>query len=249
MKTTDYIYFQALLNKRLPKTHKITILGNIDNKPMLCIQPKIINHDKNILITAGFHGEERAPCWGLLLWLRELSLIKANITIIPVVNPDGFSKGTRYNQWNEIDNDGFIDENPNLSHEGKILWKCKQQLIFAAKDGFISLHESPRQSGCYYYLLAEKNIPALDEAFKKAVSPLTILPNGKYHNELEGSYTVHNGCVLNQKDNSFEHYLKLHEIPICITSETSMISTSFKNRVVVTQRIIHLFIEYMVNHC
>lgn len=245
--TTDYTYFQKLLKRRLPETHEIEILGNVDNLPILFVQPKDQHYNKNILIVAGFHGEERAPCWGILLWLHRLNLIKANITIIPIVNVDGFSRGTRYNQWKEVSNRGFLDTSPDLSSESKILWKYKDKLISAAKDGFLTLHENNERCGYYFYLLAEKVMPELNEAFKQAVCPpLTILPDGNYYHPDEGHYVIENACVFNNIDDSLESYLKSKGSPICVTSETPILSTDFNYRVAVTPRIIDTFITHIL---
>ena len=65
------------------------------------------DNPKKILINAGMHGEEKAPCWGTMLAFKELLesnddwalFIKSNfiLKIIPCLNPYGFDRNSRNN--------------------------------------------------------------------------------------------------------------------------------------------------------
>ena len=65
------------------------------------------DNPKKILINAGMHGEEKAPCWGTMLAIKELLesnddwalFIKSNfiLKLIPCLNPYGFDRNTRNN--------------------------------------------------------------------------------------------------------------------------------------------------------
>ena len=86
---------------------------------------QILKQDKIILITAGFHGDEKAGPLSILKYANEIiDYAHKNglkIIIYPLINPSGFEKNTRYN----IDKDrGDAGNNDFIRYElrnGKIV--------------------------------------------------------------------------------------------------------------------------------
>ena len=222
MDTKDYVKLLNLITANTDsQKHVYQVLGDVESYPIYLFQPKRINPEyKNVLIVSGFHGEEFCGPWGLCKFILAGGLqdLKVNLSFIPVVNPSGFVRQQRYNVWGEVSNYGYL--NGHLSHEGKILVQNNQLLIVLARDGFLSLHENAWQKDFFLYILSKQSDSKLTEGLLKTGSKFfKILPDGKYHTDPEGDYTVKGGLVRNVLDGTFDHYLQTLGIPICITTE------------------------------
>lgn len=103
-------------------------LGMIGEYPLLLLIPqKPKARKKHILVAAGFHGEEIAGPWGIIKFLEEADgrlLESVNLSLLPLVNPTGFVRNQRMNQWDENPNRGFchleLPNNPPPSREENI---------------------------------------------------------------------------------------------------------------------------------
>ena len=144
-------------------SEKFTIeaLGQIEDEQMILIHPKEPKKGlKNILILAGFHGNEIAPVHSIKEYLAKFDysiLDKVNVSFIPVVNISGFIRNKRYNKWNQLSNYGFLLKKPKLSVEGKILIEHDELLKELSKDGFLTMHENVDRKNGYIYLYSKKD--------------------------------------------------------------------------------------------
>jgi hypothetical protein len=230
-----------------PDFYRIDNLGNAGDLPILMVRPKsLIKGKKNIFITAGFHGDEIAGPWslGTFLFRNGFKTYDANVSIIPVVNPSGFSNETRYNQWNEVSNQGFVNSQATPSREGLVLLKNIEELKELGSDGFISLHENDRRKNFYFYMHAKKKPAALiSKVSELGRSAFGLQPDGTYEDEREGKYTIENGCVFNKIDDTFEDYMFSLGTPICMVSETPSMDVPLKSRMVVNCSVTDIFLR------
>jgi hypothetical protein len=223
--------------------HNRIVLGHVEDQELILYIPKHMKAGKNILVASGFHGDEIAGPWGALEYAKRGIESQANISFLPAANPNAVESCTRYNQWDEISNQGY-EPGGTLSREGKILMENLETLFHHAKDGFITVHENPFYPGFFYYLLSGK--PHIDLGLKLAGAlpeGMPILDNGVYENEYEGQFTVDGGCVWNNIDDSFEFLLHTKGVPVCVTTETPM-CLEFDTRVQANADLIEAFVAF-----
>lgn len=121
MKAKTYFQklIQSLRNRQDIKIEKYKLKyknGKFDFLKIL--SKKIGPKDRIVLISAGFHGEEKAGSLTILKYANEIIeyIHKNNLKVIiyPLINPSGFEKGKRFN----IDNDeGSAGNNDFLRYE------------------------------------------------------------------------------------------------------------------------------------
>jgi predicted deacylase len=224
-------------------------LGKIGSYPLLLLTPKQMVDGPNLMIAAGFHGEEPAGCWGILQYLGTLAddnLPRANISFLPLVNPTGFREGRRVNDWGENPNRGFCHTDsgvPEPTREGQILLDNLSRFRILAKDGFVSLHEDSDQKRFYIYTF-EKGPRAGDfsEALRRAEAKLfEPCPDG----EVEGSI-VQNGIVYCECDGSFEDLLFHEGVPRTACTETPAL-LDINQRIAGNVNIIRAFVDFAVS--
>ena len=111
----------------------------------------------NVLVAAGFHGDEPGGVYGIARFLSCVSvetLNRVNLSIIPGVNPSGL----RLCQRND-----FTDADPNrgyccnermlvLGEVGQILLENATRLSELARDGFLTLHEDNKLEDAFYVI-------------------------------------------------------------------------------------------------
>lgn len=117
-KVRDYMEIQ---NRVYSKNVDIEEIGRIRSMPILSVSGERINSRKNILVTAGVHGNEPAGVYAALSIIDSINDIPYNVTVIPCVNPVGFEYDIR-------ENNGFVDVNRNFqypteSYEAKFIIK------------------------------------------------------------------------------------------------------------------------------
>jgi len=223
-------------------------LGVVEKDPILLLMLKRFNNGPNLLIAAGFHGEEPAGSWAVLHFLEtapQKLISRANLSFLPVVNPTGFRSGKRENYWGEDPNRGFCHTNsgrPEPSREGLILIKHLPMLRSLAKDGFLSLHEDVEQSQFYIYTFENANAPGpfsetLRSEEAKFFSPY---PDGI----LEGGL-VRNGIIFRHCDGSFEDLLFHEGIHRTACTETPGL-LDINKRVEVNVCIITAFVRFAI---
>jgi len=242
--TNDYHGLLELITSKLPQHYAIKELGRAEGEKVVLLSPENIDpKKKSVLVVAGFHGDEIAGPWGCCKFMVSKSrpdhlLNSLNTSFIPVVSPQAFIKGTRNNNYGEEPNQGFFYDYEHLSHEGKILWNHMDELVRLSKDGFLSLHESSKQTKYFFYLDQVKINDILRYEILKAVSDLGILPDGIYKYPDGQIDYVRGGCVENQFDGTFEHHLYARGAAFCVTSETPIGEHSLLDRINANARVI-----------
>lgn len=113
------------------------------------------NAKRTIIFLAGLHGDEPAPCWGVLKFLETKFHIPSDlrIVILPLCNPVGFIKGIRQNAKGDDINRQFF--NDDLSGEAKAIHDAveDEKAIFLC-----TLHEDPSLHSFYLYYTKHKEL-------------------------------------------------------------------------------------------
>jgi hypothetical protein len=238
----------------------MTVLGKTGRQYIWLVRSSLtFNPDKpNLLIVGGFHGEEPAGPLAILKWLETVNsgyLKKANLTFLPVVNPIGFNRGTRYARKGQKTNGGFCfnvegcpkyKSKDKLAVEGELLMENIDIILEAAKDGVISLHEDVDTDKFYIYDFGTAVRPG---SFSKAIRDeeskfFEMIDNGVKVNE-EGdpdSYAI-NGIVHNHHDGSFEDFLSHKGVKHSLTTETPGLNIGIDKRVDAGVALINKFIN------
>jgi len=206
------------------KQFEVEELGKVGNESII-----LLNRTQNseatphLLVAAGFHGEEIAGCWGILKLLDTVSqelLQRINLSFIPLVNPTGFKKNQRLNDWGENPNSAFchtLSGNAEVSKEGMILLNHVERLKQMARDGFISLHEDIDEKRFYLYTFEHSDSPSdFSEVLLQTASEFFEI---KVDGVIE-SQTILNGLIFNACDGSFEDFLYHQGIPKTACTET-----------------------------
>ena len=207
-------------------------LGEVGIWPIWLVQSNGRNKKrKNILIAAGFHGEEKAGPLAVLEWLSRMDRAEYkdfNLSFMPVVNPTAFNRYVRYNTWGEKSNCGFChpETKDKLSSEGQILMTHKDELIAGARDGFLSLHEDVELRKEYYLYTFEPTadpgqftcgmLEELNNWFAKPLNGVSVTADSC----ASTPPFVVNGLVYRYCDGSFEDYLFHKGVSRVAVSET-----------------------------
>lgn len=211
----------------------LTNLGYIDEYPIWLLRTRLnrSHNDPKVLVVSGFHGEEVAGPYAILQWLKDCdtkALRDYDISFIPIVNPQGFAKGTRYNSQGEVSNCGFCHhetEGNEKSQEGVILSNNIDLLKPMAKDGYLSLHEDAREKRYYLYSFEEGSEPSeftlamkavLSQYFKACVDGDEVEVDSRRHKKVK----VIDGIVHNYCDGSFDDWMFHLGVPRVIITET-----------------------------
>jgi succinylglutamate desuccinylase len=189
-------------------------LGSVDDLPISLYQsstPK--NNLPSVLICAGFHGEEAAGPWGMLHFLQQLPddiLEHLNLSLLPLVNPSGFSNGQRFNLFGENPNRGFLLEqqqpksNQYTSVEGKLLLQHADLLAKLSRDGVLTCHEDVLLSATYLYSFESNCSPGtFSFSLRDALAQYFALAQDGDIDDCP----VRNGVIFNHFDSSFESFL------------------------------------------
>jgi len=248
-------YQKELINISAEKDLSLTPLGSVGAWPIWLVRthyaytPK----KKNVLIVAGFHGEEQAGPWGALEWLRAYDADNykgINISLLPVVNPTAFNKKMRYNTWGEVSNQGFA--HPELhnepSTEGKILLKHIDRLYSLSMNGFLSLHEDETlRTGYYLYTFEPTSEPGqftcgmLDALHKWWEVPLNGL-SVTADSHLTSPPFIVNGLVYKYCDGALEDYMFHRGVKRVAVTETPG-KAKFSKRVECNTNLVDIFID------
>ncbi len=132
---------------------KVTELSKEGGHPVLVIENAAASEKQpgGLYVSAGVHGDECAPVWGLLQWAEESGnaeyFADHPLVILPCLNPYGLVENTR------LDSCG-IDLNRNFQNTDVPLIKAWQQYL----DGrsfctALNLHEDFDAGGIYLYEL------------------------------------------------------------------------------------------------
>lgn len=226
---------------------KLSSLGNIEDDEIYLIQPKNFNYDlKSILIVASFHGDEIAPVYSILDYIKNFNydiLTKVNVSFIPVVNVSGFKYIKRYNKWNEISNYGYCLDKKILSKEGKILIDNDDIIKKLSINGFLTMHEDHESENGYLYVLSKKLDSVIYNIRDIIKNNVGIIDDKTYNTKYDDMNTVKDGLIINHLDGTYENYLFNNNIEICLTSETPAKNVNLKIRIHTNIEIIDTFIN------
>ncbi|WP_434928327.1 M14 family metallopeptidase [Shewanella sp. HL-SH2] len=189
-------------------------LGSVDDLPICLYQSSTPKNDlPSVLICAGFHGEEAAGPWGMLHFLQQLPddiLEHLNLSLLPLVNPSGFSHGQRFNLFGENPNRGFVLEqqqprsNQYTSVEGKLLLQHAGLLAKLSRDGVLTCHEDVLLSDTYLYSFESNCSPGtFSFSLRDALAQYFTLAQDGYIDDCP----VTSGVIFNHFDSSFESFL------------------------------------------
>jgi len=254
-------YNKELFNICSTKRFWMCILGEVEDQQIWLIRTRanIEHDDPRLLICSGFHGEEKAGPYAALKWLSNCDtsiLRKVDLSFIPLVNPVGFKKGTRYSTPGEKSNQGFChpEKGEKRSREGEIIYSNIDLLMPLAKDGYLSLHEDILLKEYYVYtfekrsrdMIARGLLKTLSNHFPKSLTGLTTAGMSAEQIEAsnEPSVMVTNGWVNHNKlhDGSLEDFFYHANVPRIAVSETPGLYT-LKRRVNAGYDVIEKFIE------
>lgn len=223
------------------------ILGKADKLPILLLTRQ--NQIKpNILVSAGFHGEEPGGCFGVLHFLKNTTddyLDAVNISILPIVNPTGIKKHLRRNELDEQVNAGFVHKkelNESLSRNGKILLKHSKILLPLAKDGFISLHEDNESDGAYVYIFEKSKQPGpFSLCLRNALASVFKMKEDTNNPDIG---KIRNGIVFKKCDGTYEDFLfhKGSKFTACIETPSKY---PMKDRAEAHKRVIESFVKFV----
>ena len=134
---------------------QLETIETVDSLPVFSVETTSSDSDLPIYISAGVHGDECAPVWGLLDWaeanLKQLQ--NRSFCIFPCLNPHGFIENTR------LDGKG-IDLNRSFQDTTIPVISAWQKAVGDRKfSRCLNLHEDYDSRGIYLYEIA--NTPSL----------------------------------------------------------------------------------------
>lgn len=140
--------WQALVDRHGWNSSTLIEIGDL---PVVAIENSD-SKDAQIYLSAGVHGDECAPLWGLLQWAENASdaELERPFLIFPCLNPHGILENTRRDQ------DG-VDLNRSFHLDSvPLVTEWKQFLGNRRFDLALNLHEDYDSTGIYLYELATK---------------------------------------------------------------------------------------------
>jgi hypothetical protein len=224
--------------------------GMADKYPVCLYQsPAQKASQPSLLISAGFHGEEAAGPWGMLHFLSGLGselFERVNLSLLPLVNPNGFKAGHRFNNLGENPNRGFILENgkprhnEDTSQEGKLLLAHAQLLHAASRDGILTCHEDVLLSDTYVYSFEPARVPGrFSFELRDALGQFFPLATDGEIDECP----VKDGVIFNHFDTSFEAFLVRSGARVGACSETPG-KQNFDQRILANSAVMQQFIAH-----
>ncbi len=128
---------------------KVSTLLEVGDLPVIAIENSG-SEGAPIYLSAGVHGDECAPVWGLLQWVENANAteLQRPMLIFPCLNPHGVIENTRRDQHGVDLNRSFhLDSVPVVREWKKFLGDRKFDLA-------LNLHEDYDSTGIYLYELA-----------------------------------------------------------------------------------------------
>lgn len=226
--STDIRRFYSLLEQERNRLSlSATKLADAAGYPIWLMQsPQHHPERPNLLISTGFHGEESAGPWGLLYLLAQLDermFKRANLSLLPLVNPTGFANGHRFNELGENPNRGFYIENDkpkvgnDTSFEGKVLLENAAMLSELSRDGILTCHEDVLMTETYVYTFEPEQSPGhFSHRLRDVLGQyFPIAKDGNIDD-----CPVKDGVIFNHYDSSFESFLVRRGASVGCCSET-----------------------------
>lgn len=216
---------EAFKKAKSRRPYEISSLGKVGEFDLYFCKPeKIDPKKKNVLVCGGFHGEEPAGSWGIVHFLETATreeLNAVNLFFLPLVNPTGFDQNRRHNDWDEDPNQGFGDDDKKPSEEGRLLLRNLNELLKAAADGFLSLHEDSDMTKTYLwtYEAGESKPGDFTGGLRQTIEKHFEVFSGEIPHR-GGTVDIKDGVGFNITDNSFESMLFRRGISFLATPET-----------------------------
>lgn len=252
--SNDIDRFYLLLSEQMQRLGMLKqTLGDIENYPVdLYCSPAPQEQLPNILISAGFHGEEAAGPWGMLKFLSQLSeqvFSSVNLSLLPLVNPTGFKAGHRFNIHGENPNRGFgvadgnAVETEESSQEGKLLIKQQALLKALSRDGILTCHEDVLQHHCYVYSFEpEQAAGSFSYGLRDSLAEYFLVAED---NSIDGC-PLDDGLIHNHYDSSFESCLVRIGAKQGACSETPALE-DFDQRINANSAVMQQFVKSSAN--
>ncbi len=185
---TDWLHhFEQLARRRgFSSTH----WGNVNGAPLLGFRKSGPAHAPRIYLSAGIHGDEPAgPAAIKRLLADDLLLPEASWTVCPLLNPGGWTAGTRETPDGIDMNRDYLDSRApeTIAHKQ---WIDRT----APHDLYLSLHEDWEATGFYLYEINTSRIPPFGRQILHAVNsilPIETVSCIDQHNVAEPGYIVH----------------------------------------------------------
>lgn len=194
--------------------------AEIDGCPLVALTRRSPEAQRpHVYLSTGIHGDEPAPPAALLQLLETGTFNdQASWSIIPMLNPAGFRRGTRENaEGLDLNRDYRHLLSPEVG--AHVRWLRRQ----SAFDVAFSLHEDWESLGFYLYELNSENRPSLSDA---------MLAAARRHSPIDGSVTIDGresaapGIIRPVSDPAVRDlwpesiYLRAHHAPLCYALET-----------------------------
>ncbi len=167
-----------------------------EDRPIRRARPHVPSHPSSLIphpspaglyVSAGVHGDEAAPPWGVWEWFERhhARLAVHPVFIVPCFNPIGLVLNTRTDHFNEDLNRQFHrDDHPIVSAWRSLVARKKFQLA-------LCLHEDYDAQGLYAYELSPSRAPRLGDHLLEHAS--AIIPRDP-RPQIEGRPAV-NGLI------------------------------------------------------
>ena len=207
---------------RYSNAFELRTLGTIESLPLFLLINKTQTGATSKLVASGFHGEEQCPPWAVLEFLHEHAdaAIRSNMSFLPLVNPTGFEKASRYNVYGENPNSGLL---PTIhggyepSTEGLLLLQEIQLLCSLGQHSFVSLHEDITSAHSFLYTLEMQQKPSTFSTDILSVldTHFPLLPDCVIDEAV-----FKDGLAFNHFDGTFEHLMFTNGVPHCACTET-----------------------------
>lgn len=193
-----------------------------DGNGVIFITPSKRVKGPDLMISAGFHGEEIAGPWGLLYFIEKASpedFYGVNISFIPLLNRYGFKWCIRENFEGINCNRGFNNNvNQAKSKETLILLDNLNNLIKESKNGFLTLHEDYDSEKSYIYTYEHRRNPGIFSRHMRNElrRNFECYPDG--FDEDIGD--IKNGIIFNLFDGTFEDLLFRNGVSKAVCTES-----------------------------
>jgi murein peptide amidase A len=166
--------FEAVVRKA---GFRVEPYGEIHGIPLAAYTKRTPGPRPRVYVSAGIHGDEPAPPWALLR-LVESGLFdhRCNWFICPLLNPNGFIRGTRENH-DQIDLNRDYKRPVSQEVLAHSRWLTRQPNF----DLIACVHEDWEAQGFYLYELNPANRPGLAHAMIAAaknvcpIDPATVI--------------------------------------------------------------------------
>ncbi len=222
---------------------KFTRFANVDGLSVFTVSSPSQRGDtrETIYLSAGVHGDEPAPPWGLLEWAEEnIKLFTTHrFLIFPCFNPHGLMNNTRMDQRGVDINRTFHDlREPLIAAWRKTLEGHRVSLAMC-------LHEDYDAQGCYIYELTSKQRDAGTRILKDCAR---IIPTDK-RSSIDGRRMKNGHFVRRVAPNlpGVPESIALHHLgaPVSLTFESPS-EFSLTDRVAVQKKFIQSALRHVL---